>query len=249
MSQGFTRLFKSAVGIGVVSTFVLAGCASHKAADSDTAVAAKTSVTTKAKAADDTMTPDQAFARLQEGNAHFVAGTTTHPQEWNHRLATLAEGQKPWVIVLACSDSRVPPELLFDTGLGEVFVMRVAGNTAQPVVVGSIEYAVSHLGSPLLVVLGHEQCGAVSAALQTPNPADAPGDLPAVLTPIAPVAKQFHGYSPKILDEAVHANVAHVVQQLNASSAIIAPAVQAGKLKIVGGYYDFETGKVTFDIQ
>ena len=132
-------------------------------------------------------TPDQAMTMLTDGNARFVAGKLTHPHETAERRTEVAKGQKPFAVILACADSRVGPEVIFDAGLGDLFVVRVAGNIADDTVLGSIEYAVEHLGSPLIVVCGHERCGAVQATVDTlKSNQPPPGHLGALIDPIKP---------------------------------------------------------------
>jgi len=190
------------------------------------------------------VTPAEALKKLREGNARFVSGKPEHPDQSNDRRSEVAKGQHPYAIILSCSDSRVPPELVFDAGLGDLFIVRVAGNTADDSAIGSIEYAVEHLGANLIVVLGHERCGAVKAAVDSADStAAAPGHLAAVLDPIAPSVKEVKGKPGDIVDLAVRANVARVVAQLKASKPVLADLVSTGKLQIIGGRYDLETGE------
>ena len=171
--------------------------------------------------------------RLSEGNATFVKGGVSPTEVDASRRAEIAASQAPWCTVLTCADSRVPPEHIFHAGLGELFTVRVAGNVADPVTVGSIEYAAEHLGSSVVVVMGHERCGAVKAALGTgslgPN-------LDALLGLIRPSIK---GLSD--LDSAILANARAQVTELK-KSAILEEMVEAGKLTIVAAYYDLDSG-------
>jgi len=207
-------------------------------------------------------TGDEAWFRLKEGNARFVAGDMTAYLPWIQTNATpavrteLAGGQKPYATVLTCSDSRLSPELLFDTGLGEVFVVRVAGNVADPVNTGSIEYACHHLNTPLLLVLGHTKCGAVTAAVQTP-PA-APGEhlpsggqhgyIPAILDYIHPAvatAKERSGGDEATwVSESIIDNVKVAKKTLLSQSSILEHLVHEGKLKVVGAVYHLDSGVV-----
>jgi carbonic anhydrase len=160
----------------------------------------------------------------------------------------LAAGQKPYAIVLTCSDSRVPPEMVFDEGLGELFVVRVAGNVADPIVLGSIEYAAEHLGSPLVVVLGHERCGAVSAAVDAQG--KVPGNLAAVVKAISPAVQRAKattrgGSTDAIVEAAVVENAKLVAGGLTKQSPILKKLVDEGKLQIAPARYDLDDGVVT----
>ena len=185
------------------------------------------------------------LARLKAGNARFVAGKPTHQHEASAWRAGLSKGQHPFAVILGCSDSRVPSELVFDQGFGDLFVVRVAGNVAATDELGSVEYAVHHLGVPLVVVLGHEQCGAVTAALGSEQERShesaavqelltriqpALGDLPAGLTG----AERVHA--------GVESNVRLVVQGLRKDPELVQAAAHG--LRIVGGVYELDTGSV-----
>ncbi len=192
------------------------------------------------------MTPDAALQRLAAGNKRFVSGKLRHPRRDGKRRAALAEGQAPFAVVLGCADSRVPPEVVYDEGLGVIFTVRIAGNTAQDaLVVGSIEYAILNLGSVLVVVLGHQDCGAVKAAIEVANTgAQLPGDLPAVVAPIVPVVQSLAGVpEDELLDAAIKANVRQAVMQLS-TNAFIADAIAKGTVKVVGREYQLRSGKV-----
>jgi len=190
--------------------------------------------------------PDSALSKLMDGNARFAAGRLEHPNRSEERRELISAGQHPIAVVLSCSDSRVPPEIVFDAGLGELFVVRVAGNTADQAAVGSVEYAVEHLGARLVMVLGHEQCGAVKAAVDSVESASEPaGHLPAVVDPIKPAVEKVLGQGGDVLGRAVHENVKEVVERLRTSEPILAHEVHEAHLKIVGAVYDLKTGKVT----
>lgn len=199
---------------------------------------------------DTAMTAQEALTLLKEGNARFSQGKPARPnQDEARRINTADNGQKPFAAVLSCSDSRVPVELLFDRGVGDVFVVRVAGNVAGVDQVGSIEYAVEHLGVPLIVVLGHNKCGAVSAAV---DGHEAHGNIRAIVEKIAPVVAQTRKANPdmplnKLVDACILANVKHVTHYLSANSAIIKHAVESGAVKIVGANYDIRTGRVIWE--
>jgi carbonic anhydrase len=189
------------------------------------------------------LTPDSVLAELKTGNAHHVRHQYQHPHETVARQRELVAGQHPHAELLSCADSRVPPEIVFDQGLGDLFVVRVAGNVATDTEIGSLEYGAEHLHIPLLVVLGHESCGAVTAAVQGGK---AEGHLAALLNLIKPAVEQSRGVSGDPVANAVRTNVQMVVQQLRSSTPILSELVAHGKLKIVGGVYSLETGEVTW---
>lgn len=192
------------------------------------------------------VTADDALKMLMEGNARYVAAQAAHPGQSAERRVTVAKGQHPIAAILGCADSRVPPELLFDQGLGDLFTVRVAGNIVNDAIIGSIEYAVEHLQTPLVVVLGHERCGAIDAAIAHSTMGGAvPGHIGALLTPIQPAVAQAKTQGGDVLDTAVIANVGNVTAQLKTSHPIIAEEVEHGKVKIVGARYDLDTGEVT----
>jgi carbonic anhydrase len=193
------------------------------------------------------LTPDQALARLAAGNRRFVTGDLRNPRRDNRRRSALAEDQAPFAAILGCADSRVPPEIVYDEGLGNLFVARIAGNTTDdPVVAGSLEYSITQLGSVVIVVLGHEGCGAAKAAIDVATKgAELPGDLPAVVAPIVPVVNAAVAAGTpddQLLDVVIKDNVKNAVAVLNANPAL-SPLVAEGKLKIVGREYMLESGK------
>ena len=185
------------------------------------------------------------WQRLIEGNARFVGGKPQHPhQDAAHRTET-ASGQKPFAIIVGCADSRTAPELLFDQGIGDIFTVRLAGNIADDAALGSIEFAVAKLGTRLIVVLGHEKCGAVSAAVDAVKGGPAvPGHIGAIVEAIKPAAASVHGKSGDEVDNAVRANVRNVVEHLKKASPILAPYLRSGELSIMGARYDLDDGKV-----
>jgi carbonic anhydrase len=192
------------------------------------------------------MSPEAALKQLMAGNARYVTTQTEHPSQSNDRRVEVAKGQHPIAVILGCADSRVPPELLFDQGLGDLFTVRVAGNIADDAVIGSVEYALEHLGATLVMVLGHERCGAVQAALDLSNSGgEAPGHLGALVGPIKSAVEMAKIQGGDMLDAAVVANVCNVTDQLKTGEPVIAEMVHAGKVKIVGGRYDLDTGEVT----
>jgi carbonic anhydrase len=178
----------------------------------------------------------QALSRLIEGNERFAAGEPEAPRRGPDRRAEITGGQDPFAVVLTCSDSRVPPEILFDQGLGDIFTVRVAGNVIDDLVVGSIEYAVAHLGVPLLVVLGHSCCGAVKATMAGGEAEGHTGSF------IGEIGRRIAGCS--CCEDAEKTVVREMMKALSASMPVIAPLVENGKLLVKGAYYDLETGKV-----
>jgi carbonic anhydrase len=186
---------------------------------------------------------DTVLAALQAGNQRHVNARYTHPHQTSARRLELARGQQPRAVILACADSRVPPEIVFDQGLGDLFVIRVAGNIAAAEEIASIEYAVEHLHTPLVVVLGHQSCGAVGAAIEG---GEAPGHLPALIEAIHPAVEKARKLPGDLSDNAVRINVEMVVDQLRSSKPVLAEEVAAGKLRIVGAVYSLETGKVAW---
>lgn len=189
------------------------------------------------------LTPDSVLAELKTGNAHHARHQYQHPHETVARQRELVAGQHPHAELLSCADSRVPPEIIFDQGLGDLFVVRVAGNVATDTEIGSLEYGAEHLHIPLLVVLGHESCGAVTAAVQGGK---AEGHISALLNLIKPAVDQSRGIPGDPVANAVRTNVQMVVQQLRSSTPILSELVAQGKLKVVGGVYSLETGEVTW---
>lgn len=195
-----------------------------------------------------TLTADQALALLKRGNADFVANTPQPSAQNKERRLEIARGQTPFCVLLGCSDSRVPPEILFGRGLGELFIVRVAGNTVDDVGMGSIEYAVAELGVPLVVVLGHERCGAVAAALDLVEKNTAyPGSIQAMVEPIVPAVLRARGQPGDWLDNSVRENVRLVVERLRtAAEPLLLEPQRAGRLKVVGARYGLDTGEVDF---
>jgi carbonic anhydrase len=191
----------------------------------------------------------EVLKRLLEGNQRFMKGEATSPRRGPDDFRPLAEGQRPMAVIVGCSDSRVPPELLFDQGVGDLFVVRVAGNVvkgAGPPVKGSIEYGVAELGASLVMVLGHSECGAVKAAIKHLKDKDAlPGAIEPLVNSIRPAVVKARGMPGHLLDNALRANVAIGVEQLRSLQPILAPAVKRGRIKVVGAMYDLRTGSVT----
>jgi carbonic anhydrase len=184
---------------------------------------------------------DQALARLMEGNKRYVGHKEQHPDESMARRKELETGQHPFAVILGCADSRVPPELLFDQGLGDLFDIRVAGNVVDDAVLGSIEYAVEHLGTKLIIVLGHEKCGAVSAAVEG---GDVPGHLKALVAAIQPSVDATRNDPGDRVHNCVIANARRVAGQIRASQPILKEAVEKAGVKVVAADYALDTGKV-----
>lgn len=188
------------------------------------------------------LSPDAALQKLMDGNQRFVQQKGKHPDQSQTRMKEVAQAQHPFATLLSCADSRVPPEILFDEGIGDLFDIRVAGNIVTPEVLGSLEYAVAVLGTPVVMVLGHERCGAVTAAVQGER---LPGHIGSFVKAIKPVIAKTKGIPGDPVDNAVIANVQYQIQKLKWSSAILSQQSLNGKLKIVGGRYDLDTGEVT----
>ncbi|WP_239097666.1 carbonic anhydrase [Asanoa ferruginea] len=184
--------------------------------------------------------------RLLAGNRRFRAGRARHPRQSPADVRRLAAGQRPFAVVLGCADSRVSPEVLFDQGLGDLFDNRVAGNVVDPVVLGSVEFAVSEFAPALLLVLGHERCGAITAAVSALSTGRAPaGSIGAVVEALRPAVAAVHDAPGDPVENAVVANVRHQAGLLTARSAIVQSAVAAGTTRVVGARYDLNTAEVT----
>jgi carbonic anhydrase len=186
------------------------------------------------------LTPDEALKELMDGNARFVEGKLS---SFDHDLAILkehtVEKQQPFAAVLSCADSRVPVELIFDQSIGHVFVSRVAGNVITPEIIGSLEYGVAVLGTPVIVVLGHAGCGAVKAAMKG---VDVPGEISSLFPHIQPAVDSDPSHD---LVTTIQANAHIQADILRKASPVVSEMVSAGKLKVVAGYYDLASGKVT----
>ena len=207
-----------------------------------------TAVAALAEAASN-ISPDEALKMLTEGNNRFVTGQAHHPdQSAARRHQTAEQGQKPFAVVLACSDSRVPVEEIFDRGIGDIFVVRDAGNIATKTDIGSIEYAVDHLGSPLVMVMGHSGCGAVTETVQG---GEAPPNIKAIMDDIAPALAKVKAANPGLTGEAliaevIKANVWQAMEDIFKNSPMMREKVKDGKVKLVGALYDIDSGKVSW---
>src|SRR5213080_3900874 len=188
--------------------------------------------------------PAEAISKLKEGNGRYASGNLQHPGQTTERRAELAKSQHPFAIIVSCSDSRVPPEIVFDQGLGDLFVVRVAGNVIDDHSQGSIEYAVDHLAVRLIVVLGHQRCGAIKAAKETiAANGKAPGHIQSLVTAIEPAVEAT---VKDDLEATVKANVKNVVQALRSSTPVLKAKVDASELRVIGAYYSLDTGMVAF---
>ena len=188
--------------------------------------------------------PAEAISKLKEGNGRYTSGNVQHPGQAAERRTELANTQHPFAAIVSCSDSRVPPEIIFDQGLGDLFIVRVAGNVINDEGLGSIEYTVDHLGTRLILVLGHQRCGAVDAARETiAAKGKAPGHIESLVQAIKPAVDAT---AKGDLDATIKANVKNVVQALRSSTLILKAEVDSGKIQVIGGYYSLDTGAVTF---
>ncbi|HDR9511002.1 carbonic anhydrase [Burkholderia cepacia] len=203
-----------------------------------------------------TLTAEQALTLLKDGNQQFLSDQVPKPALIDHkRRIAIARGQHPFAVFVSCADSRVPPELLFGRGLGELFIVRNAGNTVDTIALGSIEYAVSELGVPLIVVMGHQRCGAVAAALDVVEKNTVfPGSIGPMIEPIIPAVlsarakmDQTHARDrDALLDAAVSENVRRVVERLRNAETLLNEPLRAKRIKIVGARYSLDDGRVTF---
>lgn len=187
------------------------------------------------------MSPDEVLAVLMEGNKRFVAQKRQNPSQDLVRLEELAEGQSPFACILSCADSRVPPEIIFDRGLGDLFVVRDAGNVATPEEIGSLEFGTIVLGAKVLMVMGHQNCGAVKAALKGGS---FPGSIGSIVEAILPAVERSSGEAGDPVENAIKANVFLQKERVK-SSPVISQLIKEGKLKVVGTYYNLKTGEVT----
>ncbi|KJH70505.1 carbonic anhydrase [Aliterella atlantica] len=195
----------------------------------------------KAIAAKYPTTPDETIKALLDGNRRFVQRKRTNPHQDAAWLAEVAKTQKPFASILSCADSRVPSEIIFDQGFGDLFVCRVAGNIATPEEIGSLEFGTAVLGSKVIMVMGHERCGAVAATIKGSS---VPGQIGSLLEAIKPAVAKSEGQPGDRLENACKANVLVQIEKLK-SSPVLAQLIKENKLKIVGGYYDLDTARVS----
>jgi carbonic anhydrase len=184
---------------------------------------------------------------LKEGNRNFITDSAYRRVEGREKRLELAQGQTPFAVLVSCSDSRVPPELLFGRGLGELFIVRNAGNIVDTSALGSIEYGVVQLGVPLIVVMGHQRCGAVDAAVSVVRDnAVFPGSIGDMIEPIIPAVLSVRDKPGDLLDNAVRANISRIVRRLRESEPTLLDPQREGRLKVVGAHYSLEHGTVDF---
>jgi carbonic anhydrase len=192
------------------------------------------------------LAPDAALDRLVKGNARYVDGTTRR-HDFSHERETLSTGQNPFAAVLSCADSRIAPEYCFDTARGDVFVCRVAGNFASEHIIASLEYAASVLHTPLIVVLGHEACGAVDATIKSVKDGTTlPGHLPALVNAIKPAVEAVQNNPGEMLANAIRRNVVLNVEKLKTAAPILSSLVDDKKIHVIGGIYELKSDRVNF---
>jgi carbonic anhydrase len=190
------------------------------------------------------LTPAASLERLLKGNTRYVEGVSLR-HDFRHEREALAGGQNPYAAVLSCADSRIAPEYAFDSGRGDLFVCRVAGNFANTETIASLEYAVAVLATPLIVVLGHDSCGAVSAAIKSlKDGTTLPGHMPSLVTGVAPAVNAVLQQGGDTLGNAIRQNVIDNVAKLSSATPILSAAVEQGKLKVAGGIYRLGDGRV-----
>ncbi len=195
------------------------------------------------------ISPDQALSQLKEGNGRYATGAVKHPNQTpERRKETATRGQKPFATILSCSDSRVPVEILFDSGIGDLFIVRVAGNVADVDEIGSIEYGVDHLGTPVLLVLGHTRCGAVTAVARM---AQVHGCIPELIANCEPAVARAKAAHPQMsidgmIEEAIKENAWQSIEDVFVRSEAVRKRVREGNLKVVAAIYDIESGAVTW---
>lgn len=190
------------------------------------------------------LSPDAALKRLHDGNERYAEGVARR-HDFKHEREALVGGQNPYAAILSCADSRIAPEYAFDSGRGDLFVCRVAGNFATEETVASLEYAVAVLNVPLIFVLGHDACGAVDATIKSlKDDKPLPGHMPTLVTGLAPAVKAVAQQSGNVLDNAIRQNVIDNVAKLKGTAPILNAAVDGGKLKVVGGIYRLKDGEI-----
>ncbi len=191
-----------------------------------------------------TISPDESIRQLKLGNLRFVEGKSIKPRQNFERIKEVSTGQKPFATIVGCSDSRVPNEIIFDQGLGDLFIVRTAGQVSSYASWGSIEFAEEVLGTKLIVVLGHTACGAVNAAVNLP---EVPGHIVTLINAIKPAVEKAKSTQPQdLIDASVRENIKMQVNQLKELEPVLAKRVREGSIKIVGALYHLETGKVEF---
>jgi carbonic anhydrase len=208
------------------------------------AVAADASAAKSPPKPDNVVSPDGALERLMKGNERYVQGVALR-HDFKHEREALTQGQNPFAGILSCADSRIAPEYAFDSGRGDLFVCRVAGNFLNDDVIASFEYAVAVLNTPLLMVLGHQACGAVDATIKSiKDGTTLPGHLPSLVAAIGPAVKPALAQAGNALDNAIRQNVVFNAEKLKAATPIIDKAVADGKVRIASALYHLDTGRV-----
>jgi carbonic anhydrase len=236
----------AAAGTGLLAS-ALAACGGSEGADKATAKVGQVADRND----NAVLTWKQARERLETGNARFLVGKSAHPDQSASRRKRLnTDGQKPYVCVLSCADSRVPPEVIFDQGLGDLFVVRSAGQVMDQAVLGTLQFGVEEFKTPLLVVLGHSKCGAVKATIEalekkSPPSGTAVDVLITAITPAVREAEELGAKPDELLAVSIDNNVERVVQQLS-DAKTLSVAVKSRKLKVIGAFYDILTGEVSF---
>jgi carbonic anhydrase len=190
------------------------------------------------------LSPEASLERLLRGNKRYIEGVSRR-HDFKHEREALVTGQNPYAAILSCADSRIAPEYAFDSGRGDLFVCRVAGNFASDESIASLEYAIAILNVPLILVLGHESCGAVDATIKSiKDSSTLPGHMPSLVTAIAPAVKTVLPQGGDVLNKAIRQNVVDNVAKLSSATPILSAAVEQKKLKVVGGVYRLKDGKV-----
>jgi carbonic anhydrase len=236
--RNFFLLAASSIGLAVMGT------AEAKAKEKDEDREEKKEKKKKPPKPQNVLSPDAALERLRRGNARYVEGVSLR-HDFKHEREALAGGQNPYAAILSCADSRIAPEYAFDSGRGDLFVCRVAGNFANDESVASLEYAVAVLNVPLILVLGHDSCGAVDAAIKSlKDNTTLPGHMPSLVAGIAPAVKAVSQQAGDALPNAIRQNVIDNVGKLASATPILSAAVEQKKLKVVGGIYRLKDGRV-----
>jgi carbonic anhydrase len=227
------RQFLSLAGASVAATGIFGVLAEHGASSAD---------------ATTSMTADEAIAKLQAGNEKYQGAPQICATDLLKQREQVAKAQTPWAAILSCADSRVPPELLFGAlGVGEIFVMRNAGNMADTATMGTIEYGIEHFGVPLVVVLGHQRCGAVIAACEVVEKhTQFPGSIGSMVDAIVPAAKAVYGKPGDFVDNAVRESARRTAAKIATESVIVAHLIKANKVRVLAARYDLDDGRVEF---
>lgn len=240
------KIFKRLISLSVMSAMLLVMLPGCSKTEGSKATAATQELTEVYKREEKITSIDKAKELLVEGNKRYVSGKTLKDDISNDKRKVLASsGQHPFVVVVSCSDSRVPPEVIFDQGLGDLFVIRDAGNIVDPVTLGSIEYGAEHAGAVLIVVLGHEKCGAVKA---TVDGGEAPGSIGAIVEKIKPAFEKVKELSDKkedLYENCADENIKNTIVDIK-SSSIIQKLEEEKKVEVIGAKYHIETGEVIF---